>query len=222
MLQAENLTIEYDGFLAVDRVSFSLPKNSGGVILGLNGAGKSSLLTCIAGVTRQKAGQIIVDGENLNHLSSSQRVKKKIALVPEGRQVFSNLTVYENLLVGGHTTKGSKDKKAKAVLEEFGALKPHISKMAGKLSGGQQQLLAVARAMMIEPKLLLVDEPTMGLTPKNGKYILEYLAALTKKNITVLMTASSAKQVKAGFSHFFQMEMGRLTQLQNIDQIKLF
>lgn len=210
MLSVHNLTVKYNGFLAVNNVSFTIEKNQNAVILGMNGAGKSSLLTCIAGITPPTQGTISFDGESLNNLSCIQRVSKKIVLVPEGRQVFSNLTVFENLLVGGHTMKADKEKRAKELLNDFEALQPHKKKLAGKLSGGQQQLLAVARAMMIEPKLLLVDEPTMGLTPKNSTYVLEYLSQLHNSGITVLLTASSAKQVENRFMNFYTMEMGEI------------
>lgn len=209
MLEVKQLTITYDGFLAVNRVTFSLDKGQTGALIGLNGAGKSSLLTCIAGVTEAEEGNVYFEGEDITFLSAAQRVRKKIALVPEGRQVFSNLTVYENLLVGGHTGRGS-DKKAKQLLEEFPMLKAFKGKMAGKLSGGQQQLLAIARAMMVSPKLLLVDEPTMGLTPKNSKYVLEYLKGLSEKGVTVLVSSSSLKPVENLFSPLFFMEMGEI------------
>ncbi|MGL5973138.1 MAG: ATP-binding cassette domain-containing protein [Oscillospiraceae bacterium] len=210
MIKVENLTIKYDGFLALCNVNFSVKQNTNTAILGVNGSGKTSLLKAISGINTNYSGNIIINNENINNLSLSKRVKNKIVLVPEGRDVFGTLTVKENLIVGGYTINKDVHKKIKSILEEFSMLKPFENKLAGKLSGGQQQILAIARAMMVSPKILLVDEPTMGLTPKNSKMVLDYLSKLINKNITVILASSTFKIADEQFQNKIYLENGKI------------
>lgn len=192
-IKVENLTVSYNGFLALKNINLEIKENTVTAIVGVNGSGKSSLLKAISGVNTNYTGNIIINDKNVNNDNLLSRVKKKIVLVPEGREVFETLTVKENLIVGGFTIKDNINELLLKTFNEFSILKPFSNKLAGKLSGGQQQFVAIARAMMVSPKILLVDEPTMGLTPKNSNMVLEYLKNLKKNNITVIISSSTLK-----------------------------
>lgn len=208
MLETKNLTVTYNGFLALQNININIKSNTITAILGVNGAGKTSLLKTICGQNLNYSGNIVYKNENIDNLDAQKRVLKKIVLVPEGREVFSSLTVRENLIVGGYSIKKNLKQKINNLYLDFPILKNFENRLAGKLSGGQQQILAVARAMMIEPELLLVDEPTMGLTPKNSKIVIEYLQKLVKKNITVLVSSSTFKLNDLGFDKKIILENG--------------
>jgi len=209
-LSVKNLTISYNGFLALKDVSFTLRENTVTAIVGVNGAGKTSLLKAISGINTNYSGDILINDASINNLDLLNRVYKKIVLVPEGREVFETLTVKENLIVGGFTVKNS-NKLVEGVLSEFNEIKYFGNRLAGKLSGGQQQFVAIARAMMINPKILLVDEPTMGLTPKNSTIILNYLKDLTKRDITVIISSSTFKNKEKGFDRIISLQNGKIS-----------
>jgi len=159
MLEVTNLTAGYGDVVAIRNFSFSVKQGEILALLGANGAGKSSTLMTLMGLVKQKTGTIIVDGDDITNLPSEKRIHHRIAIVPEGRRIFPDLTVLENLIIGGHTVSKSRlDQGIEIVFGYFQRLKERTGQLAGSLSGGEQQMLALARALISQPKLLLVDE----------------------------------------------------------------
>ena len=168
MLKVENLVVSYGGIEALKGISLEVP------LIGANGAGKSTLLRSIVGLVKPESGQIVYNGDNITGLNSQQIVKKGLTLVPEGRRIFPNLTVLENLQIGAYmrSDKEGIQKDIDWVYEMFPRLQERSWQMAGTLSGGEQQMLAVGRALLSRPELLMMDEPSLGLAPLIIKDIL--------------------------------------------------
>ena len=193
MLKINNLNINYGGINAVRDVSFDVEEGSIITLVGANGAGKSSILRSIAGVVTPKSGTIEFCGENITGLPAEQVVKKGITLVPEGRRIFPDLTVLENIRIGAYLRKDSLDEDIKWVYDLFPRLKERSWQMAGTLSGGEQQMLAVARALMSRPKLMMMDEPSLGLAPLIVRDIFTIIKEINKQNgVTILLIEQNA------------------------------
>ena len=210
MIETQNLTIKYNGFLAVENINIKLKENTITALIGMNGAGKTSILKSISGFNDSYNGNIFLGKRNINNLSLVERAKEKIVLIPEGREIFGGLTVKENLMVGAHLLKKGRASQIKKVLELFPVLVPLQNKLAGELSGGQQQFVAIARAMVSDPKILLVDEPIMGLTPKNSTMVLEFLKNLPNQGVTVLVSSSTFNIEEQGFDKKIYLENGKI------------
>jgi branched-chain amino acid transport system ATP-binding protein len=188
MLRLENLSCGYGSIRAVQNLSFDLAPHSALALLGPNGAGKTSTIMAIMGHTTIHGGRILFDGEDITWVPPVERVGLGIALVPEGRLLFSDLTVEDNLTVGGyHHSLGSDRTNRQRVYDLFPRLSDRRKQSAGSLSGGEQQMLAMGRALMAAPKLLLIDELSLGLMPKMVDLCFEALAALKKEGLTVLL-----------------------------------
>ncbi|MGH7683951.1 MAG: ABC transporter ATP-binding protein [Vulcanimicrobiaceae bacterium] len=190
MLKLEDVHASYGHVAVLHGINLEVPDGSVVALLGANGAGKSTTLKAISGVVRATRGSITFDGENIAHLDAATIVRRGIVHCPEGRQVFPGLTVRENLELGAYG-RGSRDQMG-GVIELFPALEKRMSQYAGTLSGGEQQMLAIGRALMAEPRLLMLDEPSLGLAPLIVEHIFEIIAGFRAQNISVLLVEQNA------------------------------
>ena len=209
MLRIEGLKVNYGGIEAVKGISIDVPGNEIVTIIGANGAGKSTTLRTIAGLVKPASGHIFFQDEEITGLSPDRVVSRGITLVPEGRRVFPDLTVLENLKVGAYLRKDNLAKDIEWVFDLFPRLKERSWQHAGTLSGGEQQMLAVGRALMSRPKLMMMDEPSLGLAPKIVKDIFDIIKKANTQGVTILLieqnanmalqTAKTAYVLKTGF-----------------------
>lgn len=217
MLKIDNLTFSYGKIQALKGVSFEVKQGEILSIVGANGAGKSTLLKCIAGLLKPQGGQISYNSEPLPR-SASAVVAKGIALVPEGRWIFPNLTVEENLLMGGYLVKNRKEGLGKAY-SMFGRLKERHTQRAGTMSGGEQQMLAIARGLMSNPKVLVLDEPSLGLAPLIVNEVIEYIDEINKQGVTILLVEQNARKALKIAHHACVMEQGKIVRYGTGDEI---
>jgi branched-chain amino acid transport system ATP-binding protein len=196
MLAVRELCAGYGDFQALHGVSFRVERGEIVSIVGSNGAGKSTTLKSLLGIVRPRAGSIELDGERIDGASPASVVARGIALVPEGRNLFYEMTVEENLLVGAHVRRARTDARRRvgAMLERFPLLAQIRRRPAGALSGGQQQIVAIARALMSEPRLLLMDEPSLGLSPKITREIFALVREIHTAGIAVVLVEQNAVQ----------------------------
>jgi len=213
MLKITNLHVSYGGIQALQGISLEVPEGKIITLLGANGAGKSTTLRTIMGIVKPDQGSIEFQDENLLGLKSFQVVEKGIALVPEGRRVFANLTVKENLALGAYTRKDKEEIRAdiEDVYGLFPRLKERHSQSAGTLSGGEQQMLALGRALMSKPRLLMIDEPSLGLAPVLSQDVLGKLTELNQKqNQTVLLIEQNARAALNIADYAYILETGQI------------
>lgn len=210
MLKIKDLNITYGGINAVRDVSFEVEQGSIITLVGANGAGKSSILRSIAGVVTPKSGTIEFCGEDITGKSAEQVVKKGITLVPEGRRIFPDLTVLENIRIGAYLRKDSLDEDIKWVYDLFPRLKERSWQMAGTLSGGEQQMLAVARALMSRPKLMMMDEPSLGLAPLIVRDIFSIIKEINKNGVTILLIEQNANMALKTADRGYVLETGKI------------
>ena len=210
MLEIDRLSCAYGNLVALRGITINVLDGSIVAIIGRNGAGKSTLLRTISGLQHALAGEIRFDGIQISNLSPDRRVRMGLSHVPEGRQVFSDLTVEENLIVGGCTKRA----RLKTNLDKAYALFPQLaqrrSSEAGLLSGGQQQMLAVGRALMSEPRLLMLDEPTMGLAPQAAAQILATVKNLRNQGTTILLIEQKASAALEMADRAYVLEGGNI------------
>ena len=192
MLKVENLIVNYGGIEAVKGISLDVPDGSIITLVGANGAGKSTTLRSIAGLVKDKSGSITLDGEELLGLSTPDIVSKGITMVPEGRRVFPDMTVLENLKIGAYLRKDSLKDDIDHVYDLFPRLKERSWQAAGTLSGGEQQMLAVGRALMSRPKIIMMDEPSLGLAPIIVQGIFDIIREINRQGTTVLLIEQNA------------------------------
>lgn len=212
LLEIKNLVVKYGGIEAVRGISLDVPKGKIVTLIGSNGAGKSSTLRSIVGLVKPAAGSITFKGEDLLKLPTETIVTKGITLVPEGRRVFVNLTVAENLRMGAYMRKDDISKDLERVYGLFPRLKERSWQPAGTLSGGEQQMLATGRALMGNPKMLLLDEPSMGLSPLLVKEIFRIIETINKKNgVTILLVEQNAKMALNIADRAYVLETGSIT-----------
>lgn len=211
MLKIENLNVVYGGINAVRDVSFSVEQGAIVTLVGANGAGKSSILRSISGVVTPKSGSIKLLGEELIGKPTEKVVKAGVTLVPEGRRVFQDLTVLENLRIGAYLRKDSLDDDIAYVYDLFPRLKERSWQMAGTLSGGEQQMLAVGRALMSRPKLLMMDEPSLGLAPLIVQDIFKIIKEINKKGVTILLIEQNANMALKTADYGYVLETGRIS-----------
>ncbi|MDX9957350.1 MAG: ABC transporter ATP-binding protein [Clostridia bacterium] len=213
MLKIDNLSVHYGGIHALQGIGFEVPDGKIVTLIGANGAGKSTTLKAIIGLVSASSGAVNWNGEDLTGMMTKDIVKKGVVLVPEGRRVFPNLTVDENLSLGAFSRI---DKPAIAtdrdkVFSLFPRLKERMKQKAGTLSGGEQQMLAVGRALMTRPKLLMMDEPSLGLAPLIVKMIFDIVREINKEGTTVLLIEQNAKAALEVADHGYVLETGRIT-----------
>ena len=212
ILEIRNLVVSYGGIEAVKDISLDVTEGQIITLIGANGAGKSTTLKSIAGIVKPKKASIKFMGEELVGKAPDYIVSKGITLVPEGRRVFPNLTVAENLKIGAYLKKDKAQIKAdmEYVYELFPRLKEREWQLAGTLSGGEQQMLAVGRALMSHPKLIMMDEPSLGLAPLIVKEIFEIIKTINKEGITVLLIEQNANMALKVADKGYVMETGNI------------
>lgn len=211
MLKIEELRVNYGGIEAVKGITLEVPEKQIVTLIGANGAGKSTTLRTIAGLVRPAAGHIKLFDEDITGMASNLIVAKGITLVPEGRRVFADLTVLENLKIGAYLRKDNLDADINWVYELFPRLKERSWQAAGTLSGGEQQMLAVGRALMSRPKLLMMDEPSLGLAPLVVKGIFEIIKEINRQGVTILLIEQNANMALHIADTAYVLETGRLT-----------
>ena len=212
MLKIENLHVSYGGIRALRGISLEVPDGKIVTLIGANGAGKSTTLRTISGLVKADSGSIIYDGEELLGMPIYKILEKGIAQVPEGRRVFTNLTVRENLKIGAYlrNDKEQIEKDLEWVYELFPRLKERDWQLAGTLSGGEQQMLAVARALMSKPKLIMMDEPSLGLAPLVVKGIFDIIREINAQGVTVLLIEQNANMALKIADYAYVLETGRI------------
>lgn len=211
MLKIDNLKVNYGGIEAVKGISFEVEEGSIVTLIGANGAGKSTTLRTIAGLVSAKSGNVTFMGENITGKPAHQIVSKGITLVPEGRRVFPDLTVLENLKVGAYLRKDNLDEDIRWVYSLFPRLEERSWQAAGTLSGGEQQMLAVGRALMSRPKLMMMDEPSLGLAPLVVKGIFDIIKEINKQGVTILLIEQNANMALHTADMGYVLETGRIT-----------
>ena len=229
MLKIEHLSVNYGGIEAVRDISFEVPEGAIITIIGANGAGKSTTLRSIAGLLKPKSGSITYNGEELIGKPTDQIVGRGITLVPEGRHVFPDMTVLENLKIGAYLRKDNLTEDIKWVYELFPRLEERSWQAAGTLSGGEQQMLAVGRALMSKPKVIMMDEPSLGLAPIIVQGIFDIIKEINRQGVTVLLIEQNANMALHIADIGYVLETGRITMsgpgkelLQNDDVKKAY
>lgn len=210
-LKIEDLKINYGGIEAVKGISLDVPEGKIITLIGANGAGKSSTLRAISGLVRPKSGKIVFNGEDITSKDPTHIVTKGITLVPEGRKIFPDLTVKENLKIGAYLRNNDILGDLKWVYELFPRLKEREWQAGGTLSGGEQQMLAVGRALMSRPKLIMMDEPSLGLAPIVVQDIFKIIKTVNEQGITVLLIEQNANMALQTADYAYVLETGRIT-----------
>ena len=211
MLEVRNLVINYGGIEAVRDISFDVPSGKIVTLVGANGAGKSSTLRSIIGLVKTKSGSVKLDGQELIGKHTEEIVKYGITLVPEGRHVFPDQTVAENLRIGAYLRKDSLDDDLEKVYVLFPRLRERSWQPAGTLSGGEQQMLAVGRALMANPKIIMMDEPSLGLAPIIVEEIFDIIRKINEEGKTVLLVEQNANMALHIADQAYVIENGRIT-----------
>ena len=212
MLGIKDLEVYYDGIHAIKGVSLTVPRGALVTLVGSNGAGKSTLLRTICGLKRPSSGELRFGERNLLEMSVTRIVQMGISMVPEGRQIFPDLTVMENLRLGAYT-RADQDGIARdqeRVFSLFPRLKERVSQKGGTLSGGEQQMLAIARGLMAKPSLLLLDEPSLGLAPILVEEVFRVIWEIHAEGVTVLLIEQNAQAALAIADYGYVMESGRI------------
>ncbi|HUY05966.1 MAG TPA: ABC transporter ATP-binding protein [Acidimicrobiales bacterium] len=213
MLEVSKLCAGYDAGEVLHGVSFQVEPGSVVAVVGANGAGKSTALMAISGLLKATKGEVRVDGKLMSRASTDEMVRAGVAHVPEGRQVFTNLTVSDNLALGAYATRESHhvDRRLEEVLEIFPELQPRLRNYAGSLSGGQQQMLAMGRGLMSDPLYLMLDEPSLGLAPQVTKRIFEVIGSLADRGKGVLLVEQNGRLALAVAKRAYLIEKGTIT-----------
>ncbi len=211
LLEVKNLNVSYGGIKAVKEISFEVPKGEVVTLIGANGAGKSSTLRSIVGLVKPEDGSIRFKDGELAGLPADQIVSRGITLVPEGRRVFPDLTVLENLKIGAYMRKDSLEEDLRWVHDLFPRLKERSWQLAGTLSGGEQQMLAIGRALMSKPELIMMDEPSLGLAPIIVQGVFDIIREINKQGVTILLVEQNANMALKAANVGYVMETGRIT-----------
>ena len=211
MLKVENLHVYYGSIHAIKGVSFEVNEREIVTLIGANGAGKSTTLNTVAGLLHPRGGSITFEGQNLTGMSASRIVSRGMALCPEGRRVFQQMTVRENLEMGGYTRPaGEIADSLDDVFTRFPRLKERARQIAGTLSGGEQQMLAMGRALMSKPRLLMLDEPSMGLAPLLVEQIFDIICELNRAGTTILLVEQNAQMALSIAHRAYVLETGNI------------
>lgn len=228
VLEVKDLVVNYGLIQAIKGISFEIEEGELVALIGANGAGKTTILHTITGLIQPKAGTIMYNGQDITKVPGYKIVSLGMSHVPEGRRVFANLTVMENLKMGAYTRKDKKEieETLKTVFEHFPRLEERKNQPAGTLSGGEQQMLAMGRALMSKPKMLLLDEPSMGLSPLMVKEVFSIIDYCHSQGITILLVEQNAKMALNYADRAYVLETGNITlsgdakDILNNDQVK--
>ena len=211
LLTIKDLSVAYGGIQAVRGISFDVSEGEVVTLIGANGAGKSSTLRSIVGLVKPSGGSVLFQDKELSGLTTENIVKNGITLVPEGRRVFVNLTVYENLKMGAYMRKDNLESDLNWVYDLFPRLKERNWQSAGTLSDGEQQMLAIARALMSRPKLIMMDEPSLGLAPLVVQGVFDIIREINKQGVTILLVEQNANMALKAADRAYVMETGQIT-----------
>ena len=213
LLKVTNLVVSYGGIEALKGISFDVEQGQIVTLIGANGAGKSTTLRTISGLVKPKDGRIYFEGRDITDFNTQKIVETGIAMVPEGRRVFANLIVLENLRIGAYLRKDKEviEEDIQYVYDLFPRLKERSWQLAGTLSGGEQQMLAVGRAVMTRPKMVMMDEPSLGLAPLVVKDIFKIIRTLKSTGMTVLLIEQNANAALHACDYAYVLETGRIT-----------
>ncbi len=228
MLEVKDLEVNYGVIKAIKGVSFEVNEGEVIALIGANGAGKTTILHTVSGLLNKTAGSVIFEGNDITKMPAHKIVSLGMAHVPEGRRVFAQLSVYENLKMGAYTRKDKKEIEdtLQMVYERFPRLKERRNQIAGTLSGGEQQMLAMGRALMSHPKLVLMDEPSMGLSPIFVEEIFKIIRDISAGGTTVLLVEQNAKKALSIADRAYVLETGNITltgdakELMNDESVK--
>jgi len=228
MLEIENLEVYYGAINAIKGISFSVEQGEIIALIGANGAGKTTTLHTITGLVPAKRGSVKLNGTDITKIAAHKIVSMGMAHVPEGRRVFAQLTVYENLMLGAYTRRDKAEiaESLERVYERFPRLKERRKQTAGTLSGGEQQMLAMGRALMSKPSIILMDEPSMGLSPLYVSEIFDIITEINKSGTTVLLVEQNAKKALSIANRAYVLETGNIAlsgdakELMNNEQVK--
>ena len=220
MLKVENLNVYYGSINAIKGISFEVNQGEIVTMIGANGAGKSTTMNTVAGLLNPRSGSIVFEGKDITHMPANKVVSLGLALCPEGRRVFQQMSVRENLEMGGYTRQASEIAPAlDHVFELFPRLKERQRQVAGTLSGGEQQMLAMGRAMMSKPKLLMLDEPSMGLAPLLVEQIFDIILSLNKAGTTILLVEQNAQMALSIADRAYVLETGNIFKEGSADML---
>lgn len=227
ILKVDDINVYYGSIHAIKGVSFEVQEGEIVTLIGANGAGKSTTLNTISGLLHSKTGSVTFLGENLAKVPAHKIVSKGLALVPEGRRIFLQMTVQENLEMGAYTQSGkTADADLEKVYAQFPRLKERYRQVAGTLSGGEQQMLAMGRALMSKPKMIVMDEPSMGLSPLYVSEIFKIIQDINESGTTVLLVEQNAKKALSIANKAYVLETGNIVlsgdakELMNDDSVK--
>ena len=212
ILKVDNINVYYGAIHAIKGISFEVNEGEIVTLIGANGAGKSTTLQTVSGLLRSRTGSIEFNGENISHVPAHKLVYKGLAQVPEGRRIFLQMSVEENLEMGAFTQKNAGiDADLESVYEQFPRLRERKKQIAGTLSGGEQQMLAMGRALMSHPKLLMLDEPSMGLAPILVEQIFDIIKELHEAGATILLVEQNAQMALSVADRAYVLETGKIT-----------
>lgn len=221
MLNVENLHVYYGAIHALKGVSFHLEQGEIVALIGANGAGKSTVLNTISGILHPREGSVYFEGQEIQQTAPQDIVRRGVIHVPEGRKVFSRMTVAENLEMGAYTgsDRATIQRDMDAVFERFGRLRERRNQLSGTLSGGEQQMLAIGRGLMAHPKLLLLDEPSMGLSPILVELIFDIIQDINEQGTSILLVEQNAQMALAIADRAYVLETGRITMQGTGDEL---
>lgn len=212
ILEIQDLVVSYGLIKAIKGISFHVEQGEIVALIGANGAGKTTTMHAINGILGKESGSVFFNGEDITHLPAHKLVSRGLTQVPEGRRIFQELTVKDNLLLGAYSVKDSKEVKETLgmVYEIFPRLKERANQIGGTLSGGEQQMLAVGRAMMSKPRMLLLDEPSMGLSPLFVNVIFDTIEKINASGTTILLVEQNAKKALTVADRAYILETGKI------------
>ncbi len=221
LLEVKDMQVYYGMIQALKGVSFEVNEGEVIALIGANGAGKTTTLHTVSGLLRSKTGSIVFDGKDISKVPAHEIVKLGMAHVPEGRRVFANMTVYQNLKMGAYTRKDKAEieETLKMIYKRFPRLEERQNQLAGTLSGGEQQMLAMGRALMSKPKIILMDEPSMGLSPIFVNEIFDIIKSVSESGTTVLLVEQNAKKALSIADRAYVLETGKVSMEGNADDL---